>query len=70
MLSKALAMSTFRRRDDWPLENNRLADSWTRTKLSWMDRPRINAVWFASTSSGMRGANLRARILVRSLAKL
>jgi hypothetical protein len=49
--------------------NNRAA-CWTNIKLSWMQRFRMKAHWFLSTSDSSQGASLEANVFATSLAKM
>jgi hypothetical protein len=47
-----------------------LQESRTARKLSWMQRPLINALWFRLTSASSFGANRFAKHFVINLPKL
>jgi hypothetical protein len=69
-VSKALAMSIFRRTHGCLRVWSSFADDCTALKLSWIALPLINALWFGCTSWFMNGLTVTARTLVTSLQKL
>ena len=69
-VSKAFAMSTFRRMDGRLTECRSRQVSWTVRKLSRMLHPRMKALWLGRTSASRSLASRLARHFATSLAKL